>query len=194
VLPGNVSDLTAAPESVLAVIRPFVEKMPVLADGGYEGAGHGILTPVKKPPGMKELDINARTRNALIYAMPRRTRLRPANPALADPPARHHEPRRNRPDRPARTRPRAIRAQDAHLKAAENTSMHRDGLIAVFAHVLYNRGAASVVKVEYRNLSPFRSQQLGGNPSYTVRATGNDGYLSGQLAHDIPLLSTVMIT
>jgi hypothetical protein len=66
VLPGNVNDLAAARESVLAVIRPFVEKMPVLADGGYEGAGHGVLTPVKKPAGMKELDINARTRNALI--------------------------------------------------------------------------------------------------------------------------------
>jgi hypothetical protein len=66
VLPGNVNDLAAARESVLAVIRPFAEKMPVLADGGYEGAGHGVLTPVKKPAGMKELDINARTRNALI--------------------------------------------------------------------------------------------------------------------------------
>jgi DDE superfamily endonuclease len=66
VLPGNVNDLAAARESVLAVIRPFVEKMPVLADGGYEGAGHGVLTPVKKPTGTKELDINARTRNALI--------------------------------------------------------------------------------------------------------------------------------
>jgi len=66
VLPGNVNDLAAARESVLAVIRPFVDKMPVLADGGYEGAGHGVLTPVKKPAGMKELDINARTRNALI--------------------------------------------------------------------------------------------------------------------------------
>ena len=29
----------------------------MLADGGYEGAGHGVLTPVKKPAGMKELDI-----------------------------------------------------------------------------------------------------------------------------------------
>jgi len=66
VLPGNVNDLSAAREHVLAVIRSFTEKMPALADGGYEGAGHGILTPVKKPPGIKELDINARTWNALI--------------------------------------------------------------------------------------------------------------------------------
>ena len=39
---------------------------PGLADCGYEGAGHGILTPVKKPKGVKELDINARTRNMLL--------------------------------------------------------------------------------------------------------------------------------
>jgi hypothetical protein len=69
VLPGNVNDLAAARESVLSAVRPFVEKMPVLADGGYEGAGHGVLTPVKKPAGMKELDINARTRNALIRSV-----------------------------------------------------------------------------------------------------------------------------
>ena len=66
VLPGNVNDLAAARENVLAVLRLFADAMPALADGGYEGAGHGVLTPVKKPAGMKELDINARTRNALI--------------------------------------------------------------------------------------------------------------------------------
>jgi hypothetical protein len=69
VLPGNVNDLAAARESVLETVRLFVEQMPVLADGGYEGAGHGILTPVKKPKGMKELDINARTRNALLRSL-----------------------------------------------------------------------------------------------------------------------------
>ena len=65
VFPGNVNDLAAARESVLAELRLFVEDQ-ALADGGYEGAGHGVLTPVKKPAGMKELDINARARNALI--------------------------------------------------------------------------------------------------------------------------------
>jgi hypothetical protein len=69
VLPGNVNDLSAARENVLAIIRPFVDAMPVLADGGYEGAGHGVLTPVKKPAGVKELDISARTRNALIRSV-----------------------------------------------------------------------------------------------------------------------------
>ena len=34
VLPGNVNDLSAARENVLAVLRPFAEAMPVLADAG----------------------------------------------------------------------------------------------------------------------------------------------------------------
>ena len=66
VLPGNVHDLAAARENVLPVLRNYTEKMPGLADCGYEGAGHGILSPVKKPKGVKELDINARTRNMLL--------------------------------------------------------------------------------------------------------------------------------
>jgi len=48
VLPGNVHDLAAAREEVLPVLGNYTEKMPALADGGYEGAGHGILTPVKQ--------------------------------------------------------------------------------------------------------------------------------------------------
>ena len=66
VLPGNVHDLAAAREMVLPALRKYTGKMPGLADCGYEGAGHGVLTPVKKPKGVKELDINARTRNMLL--------------------------------------------------------------------------------------------------------------------------------
>ena len=51
VLPGNVHDLAAARENVLGVLRPFLDAMPVLADPGYEGAGHGVHVPVKKPAG-----------------------------------------------------------------------------------------------------------------------------------------------
>ena len=50
VLPGNVHDLAAARENVLAVLRPFLGVMPALADPGYEGAGHGVHVPVKNPP------------------------------------------------------------------------------------------------------------------------------------------------
>jgi hypothetical protein len=66
VLPGNVHDLTAARENVLPVLRDYADDMPALADCGYEGAGHGVLTPVKKPKGVKELDIGTRTRNMLL--------------------------------------------------------------------------------------------------------------------------------
>ena len=53
VLAGNVHDLAAARENVLGVLRPFLEAMPVLADPGYEGAGHGVHVPVKKPLGSR---------------------------------------------------------------------------------------------------------------------------------------------
>jgi len=43
--------------------------MPALADGGYEGAGIGILVPVKKPAGDQELDYDTRTRNALLRSL-----------------------------------------------------------------------------------------------------------------------------
>ena len=51
VLPGNVNHLSAIREYVLAALRPFVAAMPVLADAGYEGAGHGVHVRVGKPPG-----------------------------------------------------------------------------------------------------------------------------------------------
>jgi DDE superfamily endonuclease len=66
VLPGNVRDLAATRETVLPVLRNYTDEMPGLADDGYEGAGHGILAPLKKPKGVKELDIKARTRNMLL--------------------------------------------------------------------------------------------------------------------------------
>jgi hypothetical protein len=69
VLPGNVHDLAAARENVLAVLRRFLDAMPVLADSGYEGAGHGVHVPVKKPAGVRELDIDTRARNALLRSV-----------------------------------------------------------------------------------------------------------------------------
>ena len=69
VLPGNVHDLAAARENVLPVLRNYTDEMPALADCGYEGAGHGVLTPVKRPKGVTELDIDARTRNTLLSSV-----------------------------------------------------------------------------------------------------------------------------
>ena len=65
--PGSVHDITAARLHALpALYRAAALGMPCLADSGYEGAGIGILTPVKKPAGNRELDIGTRTRNALL--------------------------------------------------------------------------------------------------------------------------------
>jgi hypothetical protein len=65
--PGSIHDLTAARVHALpALYRAAALGMPCLADSGYEGAGIGILTPVKKPAANQELDIDTRTRNALL--------------------------------------------------------------------------------------------------------------------------------
>jgi hypothetical protein len=60
-------DLTAARE-LLPQARPYLKKLPILADSGYEGAGAGVLVPVKKPA-RGELDINTKTRNALLRSL-----------------------------------------------------------------------------------------------------------------------------
>jgi hypothetical protein len=64
--PGSVHDLTAARACALpALYHAAATGLPTLADPGYEGAGIGILIPVKQPTGGRDLDINARTRNAI---------------------------------------------------------------------------------------------------------------------------------
>jgi hypothetical protein len=68
VLPGSTHDLTAARELVLPGARPCLQDLPILADSGYEGAGAGVLVPVKKPV-RGELDINTKTRNALLRSL-----------------------------------------------------------------------------------------------------------------------------
>jgi hypothetical protein len=63
--PGSVHDLTAARIHALPALYRAAADLPTLADPGYEGAGIGILIPVKQPPGGRELDVNTRTRNAI---------------------------------------------------------------------------------------------------------------------------------
>jgi DDE superfamily endonuclease len=68
--PGSVHDLTAARTHAFPALYPAAAAgLPTLADPGYEGAGIGILIPVKQPPGGRELDVNTRTRNALQRSM-----------------------------------------------------------------------------------------------------------------------------
>ncbi|MFB4285601.1 transposase family protein [Nonomuraea sp. MTCD27] len=67
-LPGSTHDVTTAREQVLATIRPYLKDMPLLADSGYEGAGIGVHVPIKQPAG-GELDVDTRTRNALLRGL-----------------------------------------------------------------------------------------------------------------------------
>ncbi len=68
--PGGVHDLTAARKHVLGALYAAAgQGLPTLADPGYEGAGHGVHTPVKQPADGSELDINTRTRNALLRSL-----------------------------------------------------------------------------------------------------------------------------
>ena len=68
--PGSVHDITAARLHALpALYRAAADGLPTLADPGYEGAGLGILIPVKQPPGSGELDIDTRTRNAILRSL-----------------------------------------------------------------------------------------------------------------------------
>ncbi|MEO3876804.1 transposase family protein, partial [Nonomuraea sp. B12E4] len=68
-LPGSTHDIIAAREQVLATIRPYLKDLPLLADSGYEGAGLGVYVPVKRPAGGGELDVDTRTRNALLRGL-----------------------------------------------------------------------------------------------------------------------------
>ena len=45
------------------------DHLPTLADGGYDGAGIGVNTPVKQPIDGHELDVDSRTYNALLRGL-----------------------------------------------------------------------------------------------------------------------------
>ena len=68
VVPGSTHDLTAACDLVLPEARPCLKDLPILADSGYEGAGAGVLVPVRKPR-RGELDVDTKTRNALLRSL-----------------------------------------------------------------------------------------------------------------------------
>jgi hypothetical protein len=63
--PGSTHDITAARELVLPGLWPWLKVFPCLADSGYEGAGAGVLVPVKKPR-EGDLDTGTKTRNMLL--------------------------------------------------------------------------------------------------------------------------------
>jgi DDE superfamily endonuclease len=63
--PGHVVDIEAARAHVLPAVYPHAKTQPVLADLGYEGAGHGVIVPFKNPTDGNVLSIGNRTHNAL---------------------------------------------------------------------------------------------------------------------------------
>ncbi|MEO3781750.1 transposase family protein [Actinocorallia sp. B10E7] len=60
---GSVHDLTAARTHLLGALYAAA------ADGGYEGAGIGVLTPVKNPSDGQVLSIDNRTYNRLLRGL-----------------------------------------------------------------------------------------------------------------------------
>lgn len=69
VLPGHVNDLAAARELVLAILWPYTKDIPVLADGGYDGAGCGVLTPVPQRTDGLPLHADQRAYNKLLRGL-----------------------------------------------------------------------------------------------------------------------------
>lgn len=68
--PGSVHDLTAARTHALGALYAAAARgLPTLADPGYEGAGHGVYTPFKRPAGGRPLAVDNRTHNMLLRAM-----------------------------------------------------------------------------------------------------------------------------
>jgi hypothetical protein len=49
--------------------RAAATGLPTLADPGYDGAGTGVHIPVRQPADGRDLDINTRTRNALLRSL-----------------------------------------------------------------------------------------------------------------------------
>ncbi|WP_067793902.1 transposase family protein [Actinomadura formosensis] len=65
VLPGGAVDIEVARALVLPTLYPYAKTMPVLADPGYQGAGHGIIVPFKNPTRGNVLSIDNRCHNRL---------------------------------------------------------------------------------------------------------------------------------
>ncbi|GAA2009571.1 hypothetical protein GCM10009799_41890 [Nocardiopsis rhodophaea] len=61
--PGHVVDIEAARTHVFPAVYPYAKTMPVLADPGYQGAGHRIIVPFKQPAGGGVLAVDNRAYN-----------------------------------------------------------------------------------------------------------------------------------
>jgi hypothetical protein len=71
-LPGHLHDLTCAQQQgVTAILNWSAAELdlPTLADSGYEGAGHGIKTPIKQPTDGRRLAADNRAYNRLLRGL-----------------------------------------------------------------------------------------------------------------------------
>ena len=70
VAPGSVHDLVVARDQVLGALYAAAARgLPTLADSGYEGAGQGVYTPVKKPADGHQLHVDNRAYNMLLRSI-----------------------------------------------------------------------------------------------------------------------------
>jgi hypothetical protein len=68
--PGSIHDLAAARVHVLGALYAAAARgLPTLADGGYEGAGIGVLTPIKQPADGSVLSPDNHTYNRLLRGL-----------------------------------------------------------------------------------------------------------------------------
>jgi hypothetical protein len=121
VLPGSVHDLTAARAQVLGALYWAYSHLdlPSLADNGYDGAGIGVHTPVKQPAGNQVLDVDTRTRNALLRGLRclGERGFAVLTGRLACPAALHRQPQQDRRHRQSRTRTHPSRTRPTRLKS-----------------------------------------------------------------------------
>ncbi|MFI7650847.1 transposase family protein [Micromonospora sp. NPDC049460] len=71
-MPGHLHDLTCAQlQGITAALNWAAAELdlPALADAGYDGAGHGIKTPVKQPTNGRRLSVGNRTTNRLLRGL-----------------------------------------------------------------------------------------------------------------------------
>ncbi|WP_308169961.1 transposase family protein [Acrocarpospora catenulata] len=67
--PGGIADIEAARRHVLPTAYPYTKTLPILADPGYQGAGHGVHVPFPQPADGNVLSRSNRTYNRIQRAL-----------------------------------------------------------------------------------------------------------------------------
>ncbi len=69
VWPGSEHDITVARAELLEILQPYLKELPVLADGGYAGAGEGVWVPVPRPKDGSELSDDILAYNKILRGL-----------------------------------------------------------------------------------------------------------------------------